>query len=68
MFCFCLGSRDRTIKVFESMTFDEFYDKFAGTLISPTISKNRFMYANRYRRLVWRNMIYSGRRVYIPKF
>ena len=68
MFCFCFWPRDRTIKVFEEMTFDEFYDKFSGTLISPTISKKRFMYANRYRRLFWNNVIYSGHRVYVPKF
>jgi hypothetical protein len=68
MFCFCFVPRDRTIKVFESMTFDEFYDKFSGTLISPTITKKRFMYANRYRRLFWNNVVHSGHRVYIPKF
>ena len=68
MFCFCPGVRNRTIKVFETMTFDEFYDKFTGTIISPTISKKRFMYANRYRRLFWKNVIYSGHRVYVPKF
>ena len=68
MFCFCFGFRNRTIKVFEEMTFDEFYDKFSGTIISPTISKNRFLYSNRYRRLFWRNVITSGRRVYIPRF
>jgi len=49
------------------MTFDEFYDKFAGTIISPTITKKRFMYANRYRRLFWKNVIQSGHRVYIPR-
>ena len=68
MFCFCFGHRDRTVKVFEEMTFDEFYDKFAGTIISPTITKKRFLYSNRYRRLFWRNVIREGNRVYIPKF
>ncbi len=68
MFCFCFGPRDRTVKVFEEMTFDEFYDKFYGTIISPVVTKKRFMYANRYRRLFWRNVITSGRRVYIPRF
>lgn len=68
MFCFCFGLRDRTVKVFDDMTFDEFYDKFTGTLISPTISKKRFMYVNRYRRLFWNNVIRSGHRVYIPRF
>ena len=58
----------RTIKVFQTMTFDEFFDAFNGTLISPTITKKRFMYANRYRRLFWRNVIKSGHRVYIPKY
>ena len=68
MFCFCFGLRNRTVKVFEEMTFDEFYEKFSGAIISPTISKKRFMYANRYRRLFWNNVIRSGYRVYIPRF
>ena len=68
MFCFCFGHRDRTIKVFETMTFDQFYDKFFEVLIPPTITKKRFLSANCYRRLFWQNMIYSGHRVYIPKF
>ena len=68
MFCFCPGVRNRTVKVFEEMTFDEFYDKFTGTIISPTITKKRFLYSNRYRRLFWRNMIHREHRVYIPKF
>lgn len=68
MFCFCFRPRDRTVKVFEKMTFDQFYDKFSGTLISSTISKKSFMYANRYRRVFWRNVIRSGRRVYVPRF
>ena len=50
------------------MTFDEFYDKFYGTLISPTITKKRFLYANRYRRLFRKNVIHIGHRVYIPSF
>lgn len=68
MNCFCFCPRDRTVKVFEEMTFEQFYDKFLGTLIPQTITKKRFMYANRYRRLFWRNVITSGRRVYIPRF
>lgn len=68
MFCSCFGLRNRTVKVFETMTFDQFYDQFTGTLISPTISKKRFMRANRYRRVFWKNMIHIGHRVYIPKF
>jgi len=68
MFCFCPGVRNRTVKVFEEMTFDEFYDKFTGILIPPTITKKRFLYSNRYRRLFWRNVIREGNRVYIPKF
>jgi len=68
MFCFYPGVRNRTVKVFEEMTFDEFYDKFTGTIIPPTIIKKRFLYSNRYRRLFWRNVIREGNRVYIPKF
>jgi hypothetical protein len=64
----CFGQRNRNIKVFEKMTFDEFYDKFYGTLISPTITKKRFLYANRYRRLFRKNVIHIGHRVYIPSF
>ena len=67
MFCWFCRSR-RTVKVFEQMSFDDFYDKFTGILIPQHISKKRFMYTNRYRRLIWKNVIHSGERVYIPRF
>lgn len=62
------GVKDRTVKVFEQMTFQEFYEKYNNTLISPTISKRRFLRANLYRRLFSRGVIRPGNRVYIPKY
>lgn len=66
--CLLFGMKDRTIKVFEQMTFQEFYNKYHNTIISPTISKKRFLRANRFRRLFSRGVIWPGNRVYIPKY
>jgi hypothetical protein len=44
MFCFCFGYRDRTVKVFETMTFEQFYEKFFGTIISDDYKKALLVY------------------------
>ena len=58
--------RDKKIRVYEDMTYGEFYDKYYKMLM-PYATKERFLRANRYRRLVSRDVIHTGDSVVIPK-
>lgn len=68
MWCLpCVGPKVKTIKVFKTMTFDEFYDTYYGVLIPQSVSKKKFLYANRYRRLFERDIIKQGNCVTVPR-
>lgn len=57
--------KKNTIKVYEEMTFSEFYDKYSQ-LLMPRVSKDRFLRSNRYRRLFSNGTIRCGASVVIP--
>ena len=59
--------RDKKIRVYKDMTYGEFYDKYYTIFMPSGITKERFMRANRYRRLVSGNVIRSGDHIVIPK-
>lgn len=58
--------RDKKIRVYEDMTYGEFYDKYCKILM-PYATKKIFLRANRYRRLVSGDVIRRGDRVVIPR-
>ena len=65
--CFLLRfKREKRIQVFVNMKYGDFYDKYSSVLM-PYTSKERFMRANRYRRLCSRDVIRSGDIIVIPK-
>ena len=57
--------RFKTIRVYEQMTYEEFYVRFKDVLM-PGVSLERFIRANRYRRLV-NPIIRPGNYVTIPR-
>ena len=48
------------------MRYGDFYDKYSNMLM-PYVTKKEFLRANRYRRLVSRDVIRHGDKVVIPK-
>lgn len=58
--------RDKKIRVYEDMTYGEFYDKYYKILM-PYATKKIFLRANRYRRLVSGDVIRRGDHVVIPR-
>lgn len=59
-------SQKNAVKVHQSMTYEEFYEKFHTSLM-PYCSLRRFLRSNRYRRLFCGNIVRPGNWVYIPR-
>ena len=59
-------SQKTTVKVHQSMTYEDFYEKFHTSLM-PYCSHERFLRSNRYRRLFYGGIIRPGNYVFIPK-
>lgn len=62
----CFSRQKTAVKVHQSMTYEEFYEKFHTSLM-PYCSLHRFLRENRYRRLFCGNIIRPGNWVHIPR-
>ena len=64
---FKLYNGNNNIKIFEQMTYEEFYNKFKDILM-PGVSLKSLKRANRYKRAFVSTVIRPGDYVTIPKF
>lgn len=63
--CFSLF-KHKTVKVYEEIRYGDFYIKYSKMLM-PYATRAEFLRANRYRRLLSRDVIHRGDTVVIPK-